>query len=45
MEAKDQEIQRISQQRDRYQELVFARLKSSYPDTFARRNDGSSVKE
>lgn len=31
MEAKDQEIQRISRERDKYQALVFARLRSSEP--------------
>ena len=31
MEAKDQEIQRISRERDKYQALIFARLKSSEP--------------
>ena len=45
MEAKDQEIQRISLQRDRYQVLVFARLKSSGADTSAPRSDGSGVNE
>jgi len=32
MEAKDKEIQRISQERDKYQSLVFARLESSGVD-------------
>jgi len=45
MEAKDQEIQRISLQRDKYQALVFARLGSSATDTSTHRNDGSDVKE
>jgi hypothetical protein len=45
MEAKDQEIQRISLQRDKYQALVFARLGSSAADDSEPRKAGSDVKE
>jgi hypothetical protein len=34
MEAKDREIERISKERDKYQALVFERLKSSETDPF-----------
>jgi ABC-type uncharacterized transport system permease subunit len=40
MEAKDEEIRRISVERDKYQALVFAHLKSS--GTEVRRGDGRS---
>jgi hypothetical protein len=45
MESKDQEIQRISLQRDKYQALVFAQLESSAVDTADSRNDRGGMKE
>lgn len=39
MEAKDKEIQRISQERDAYQALIFARLESSSADTLRVRKN------